>query len=668
MKTLLLFCLAPMLCFAQLTEGDQEEIDSLKQVIKTAVHDSIIINAWSAWVDIIYRTDPDLDAALNNKIVKRCQEILKNKDISMQEIGFYQESLGNALSNLGAIYEDRGDYIKAMEYRTQSLKIFEELGDKVGIANSLNGIGYTYDSQGDVTKAIQYYTRSLKIFEEIGDKSGIANQLNNIGSIYRSQGDNTKALHYYTQSLKIDEELGDKIGIANSLNNIGSTYENLGDDTKAMEYHVQSLALKEEIGDKLGKVSSFSNIGSLYENQGDVTKALLYYRKGLKIEEELGYKSGEAASLNDIGGLYYQKKDYSSAINYSTKALGIAKETGELRRIKAASQSLYESYKQLGNKGIALEMYETYISSRDSLESISNKKEVIRQQYKYAYEKQALADSIQNVQEQRVVKAELAGQKQRSYFLIGGLALALLFGVFIFNRFRVTRKQKNVIEDQKKLVEVERDKSDHLLLNILPKDTAAELKEKGSVAAQSFPMTSVLFTDFVGFTAISEKMSPEELLEELNYCFSEFDAIMQRNGIEKIKTIGDAYMAASGIPIPNTHHAKDMVKTALEIKRFMLAYAQKKEAEKKAYFKIRIGVHSGPLVAGVVGTKKFQYDIWGDTVNVASRMESNSEPGKVNISETTFQLIKKEAAFTFTSRGEISVKGKGNLAMHFVDA
>lgn len=217
------------------------------------------------------------------------------------------------------------------------------------------------------------------------------------------------------------------------------------------------------------------------------------------------------------------------------------------------------------------------------------------------------------------------------------------------------------------IVEEQKDKSDKLLLNILPKDTAEELKNKGSVRAQYYPDATVLFTDFKGFSSISEKLAPEELVKELDNCFSAFDQIVEKYNVEKIKTIGDAYMAVGGIPINPVTHQEDVLKAAFEIKDYMLRVALEKQKTGQTFFEIRIGIHTGPLVAGVVGTKKFQYDVWGDTVNVASRMESNSEPGKVNISESVYQVIKSEKKYTFSPRGEIDVKGKGHMKMYFVD-
>ena len=217
------------------------------------------------------------------------------------------------------------------------------------------------------------------------------------------------------------------------------------------------------------------------------------------------------------------------------------------------------------------------------------------------------------------------------------------------------------------IVEEQKDKSDKLLLNILPKDTAEELKNKGSVRAQYYPDATVLFTDVKGFSSISEKLAPEELVKELDNCFSAFDQIVEKYNVEKIKTIGDAYMAVGGIPINPVTHQEDVLKAAFEIKDYMLRVALEKQKTGQTFFEIRIGIHTGPLVAGVVGTKKFQYDVWGDTVNVASRMESNSEPGKVNISESVYQVIKSEKKYTFSPRGEIDVKGKGHMKMYFVD-
>jgi class 3 adenylate cyclase len=220
--------------------------------------------------------------------------------------------------------------------------------------------------------------------------------------------------------------------------------------------------------------------------------------------------------------------------------------------------------------------------------------------------------------------------------------------------------QKEQIEHQHEALKAEKKKSDELLLNILPAEVAEELKEKGKSKAQAFDHVTVLFTDFVNFTQISERLTAEALVTELHECFMAFDAIMERHGMEKIKTIGDAYLAVSGMPVYNEKHARNAVLAGLEILNFI-----KHRNQHENTFKIRIGIHSGPLIAGIVGVKKFAYDIWGDTVNTASRMESSGEAGKVNISEATHKLVEKD--FTFTYRGKIEAKNKGAIDMYFVD-
>ena len=195
------------------------------------------------------------------------------------------------------------------------------------------------------------------------------------------------------------------------------------------------------------------------------------------------------------------------------------------------------------------------------------------------------------------------------------------------------------------------------MLNILPAEVAEELKSKGSAEARSYDNVSVLFTDFVNFSGISENMTAQELVSEIDYCFKAFDLIIERNGLEKIKTIGDAYLAVCGLPNEHSDHAQRVVKAALEIRDFI--------ASQQKNFHIRIGIHSGPVVAGIVGVKNYAYDIWGDTVNTANRMESSAEAGHVNISGNTYELVR--ADFSCIYRGKISAKNKGELDMYYAE-
>lgn len=211
----------------------------------------------------------------------------------------------------------------------------------------------------------------------------------------------------------------------------------------------------------------------------------------------------------------------------------------------------------------------------------------------------------------------------------------------------------------------EKEKSEQLLLNILPESIAQELKEKGKATAQHHDEVTVLFTDFKDFTKISELLSPAELVKELDECFTQFDAITEKYHIEKIKVIGDSYMAAGGLNDDSA--VANVVLAALEMQEYIERRKSEKEKLNQPYFLMRAGIHTGAVSAGVTGSKKFQYDIWGDTVNVASRMESSGQAGKVNISGTTYQMIKDNSSFSFNHRGEVEAKNKGMIEMFFVE-
>jgi class 3 adenylate cyclase len=265
---------------------------------------------------------------------------------------------------------------------------------------------------------------------------------------------------------------------------------------------------------------------------------------------------------------------------------------------------------------------------------------------------------------------------QRS-FQVGMVVYVILLGVGAVDKVRQIRlERERLIREQNTMLEQkveertrelhsEKEKSDELLLNILPSETAHELKKHGKSKARSFEKATVLFTDFKNFTKVSETMSAEELVEMIHHIYSEFDNIIHKYGVEKIKTIGDSYMAAGGLPVVNDTNPQDVVNAAIEILHFIEHEKQLRMAANEPFLEIRIGINTGPLVAGIVGKKKFAYDIWGDTVNIASRMESSSEPGKINISGSTYEFIKDQ--FECTYRGKIHAKNKGEIDMYFVE-
>lgn len=443
---------------AQLSSQQESAIDSLKKVIATANHDTTFINAWHEWSIIINVSDPNLNFELTQKIDSLCIVNLKRNPNEREKAKFLRAK-SDALNSFGIWYEDHGDYSKAIDNYTRNLKINEKLGNKKGIAASLNNIGIIYKNQGDYSKAIDYYTRSLKNEEELGNKNGIANTLNNIGGVYSSIGDYAKTIDYYTKSLKIYEEIG--VGRKDVvIMNIGRCFADLGDYAKANEYYIKSLKIAEEIGDKNSIAFNLHSIGDIYRYQGDYAKAIDYFTKCLKIKEEVGGKMGIAYSLNSIGNIYYIQGDYTKAIDKSSRALAISQELGVAIPTKEASSLLWKVNKKLGKYKKALEMYELYVTTKDNLESKENEREVVRQEYKYAYEKQAATDSVKAAELYKIQavqiaanKAEAKAQKQQKTYLFIGLGLLALFGVFMFNRFRVTHKQKNIIDQQKTAVE-----------------------------------------------------------------------------------------------------------------------------------------------------------------------------------------------------------------------
>lgn len=578
---------------------------------------------------------------------------------------------------------------EAFRYANLAVQLATQKNYLPGLAKAHKYVGLVHYYRSQWVEALGQWQLSYEIFERIGDKVGMANMLNNMGAIFFNEGDNAKALENYLLSLKLAEESKDTVRIATAMINVGSVYSAKSDTYDlALEYYKKTLELTKNLGDNELTGSVLVNIGDIYYSQNKDTLALEYFEKSLEAVEGL---EAMPYVMISIGKVYSRWKDYEKAIAFYIHAYEIADKNEQAHDMIRALVAAAKAYQEIGNLSLALERYEEALPIAQSVKANKELLDIYqglayafsyRKQYDSAFKYQELLtnvrDTLYNIEtdkklssmmfnfelekrenmidllttEKELKEQNLQKQKQIRNLIGAGLLSSLLFLL--------------VVLGQKKRISKEKKRSEELLLNILPEETANELKAKGHADAKMIDLVTVLFTDFKGFTQLSEKLTPRELVDEINECFSAFDRIMGKYGVEKIKTIGDAYMAAGGLPVPNNTHARDVVKAAIEIQRTMDEIARKKKSEGKLFFEIRIGIHTGPVVAGIVGIKKFQYDIWGDTVNTASRMESSGEVGRVNISEATFEYVKD--IFPCEYRGKVAAKGKGEISMYFVNA
>ena len=565
----------------------------------------------------------------------------------------YPKAAAEGFNLQGSTYLVQGDMPHALEYFQEALAIRESIGDNLGIAGSLGNIGTTYLNSGYTSRAVEYLQKARAMSEEFGYHSIHLNALIGIGMAYTNQQDFPPALEYLEKALVIAEEGGYEGQIATIAGQIANVYGYQGDHIRCLEYNKRALGHMEKHGLRVHAAQVLSNMGESYRIRGDFARAAEHFEASLAIQKELGLPHGISTSLAGIGVIHLLQGNVRLARPYCEEALSLAEENGYLEIQSKACWCLYQTHQRSGNSAKALVFLERTIVLNDSLRNTENTKKLAQMEMQYTFDKKEAATQAEQEKKDAVAAEEMEKQKLVRNGFMGGFAVVLLFaGVFLTQRNRIGK---------------EKARSDELLLNILPEEVAEELKAKGSAEAVHIDQVTVLFTDFKGFTAMSEVLSPKDLVNDLNLCFSEFDMITSRHGIEKIKTIGDAYMAAGGLPVANTTHATDVIQAAFEMRDFVEAGKARKIAAGLPYFEIRIGIHTGPVVAGIVGVKKFSYDIWGDTVNTASRMESSGEAGQVNISEATYEMVRNDTGLTFTPRGKVQAKGKGEMEMYFVE-
>src|SRR3989338_6443390 len=469
----------------------------------------------------------------------------------------------------------------------------------------------------------------LKELPKMPDDTNKVNALGDISFNYRTI-DGEKGILYAEKCLELAKKIDYPKGIAKAYNSMGTCYKAVSNYPMALKNYHLALSTFESQGMDNESATVLMNIGTVYRPLENYRKAILYYDKAKRMKNN----PAEARKLLNL------------SIETLRESERLLIELDDIDYLKDVYSALSNTQETAGDYASALKSFKSYTKLKDSIFSGEMEKSIAELETQREIE----------VREREIEIQELKKRTEFLYFA-GGIALLLLIiGFTVANNLR--QKKLN------RLLSVEKQKSESLLHNILPEEVATELKAKGAADAKLFDEVTVLFTDFKGFTTIAETLTPKELVAEIDECFSAFDQIMEKHNVEKIKTIGDAYMAAGGLPVANTTNAVDVVNAALEIQQFMDQLSLTKKALGKEAFQIRIGVHTGPVVAGIVGVKKFAYDIWGDTVNTASRMESSGEPGRVNISGITHELVKD--TFSCVYRGKIPAKNKGEIDMYFV--
>jgi len=387
------------------------------------------------------------------------------------------------------------------------------------------------------------------------------------------------------------------------------------------------------------------------------TLAEVYALEAAEISEKLNYELGMARSFEQLSLIYKTLGKHVQHLKWKLKASKVPYGSA----MKKQQVELNSQREELAKMGIIIEHQSLeLVEKATALDSTTEKMEQLN-----AEKKVVLLENTLLQKESRIKEVQAAKQKLRNQFLLAILGVFFILSAVLYLLYRSRKKLAKELVIKNKTIETEKKRSDELLLNILPNETANELKSTGKAEPKNYKSVSIMFTDFKDFTLISEKLTPKELVSEIDSYFSAFDDIVAKFGIEKIKTIGDAYLCAYGINNSEQKNPSAIINAAKEILILVENYKKEREAEGKQGFSIRIGIHTGSIVAGVVGKHKFAYDIWGDAVNTAARMEQNSEAGKINISAATYELVKND--FKFEHRGKIMAKNKGKIDMYFVE-
>jgi len=543
----------------------------------------------------------------------------------------------------------------AMKYADELIALSKKEKNYLYLHRGYYQKGNKHRLAGDLDKSLSAFFKSEEAAVKANFVVGKGTAYSAIADVYSVIGNTKNAEIYYSKAIQILRKSDNAIALGTVLLNAGDQYlKNKKFDT-ALQYFKESGALFNKADYSIGTAYCMGNIGMVYAEQGQDDLAMENISKCIQMLEKQEDYYGISDYLTYMADIYQKRDDSKTAMSYATRSLELAKKYKLKDQASKSNLKLSELYQKSGNIAESYKYYKDHIALRDSVTNLKSMQQMADLRTNYEVSQKQVQVNLLN-KDKEIQQLRVKRQRNLIYATTSTLLLIIILAVGLFRRNKFIQRTKAIIEEEK-------NRSDLLLLNILPEETAQELKQNGKVQAKKFESVTVLFADFKAFTQYAENLSPEQLVESVDFYFSKFDSIMETYGLEKIKTIGDAYMCAGGLPFVTDDHAVKVVQAAFEIAAFVANSMQHTVAQ-QTRFEIRIGINSGAVVAGVVGRKKFAYDIWGDAVNVASRMESCSEPGKINISENTFELIKDTFACEY--RGEIDVKNRGMMKMYFV--
>jgi len=528
---------------------------------------------------------------------------------------------------------------------------------------SLNVLGVAYRNIANYPKAMEAFLEALRTATEltIPREEGYAH--NNIGDLYRIQRNYTWAIENTNKALSIFERIQDKQGMAYCYMRLGENGEAQGQYDMAYTNYLRCYDLRRQLADTTAMYVALSHVGDIHRLQRRFGEALKCYSEALQFMKQSNATADVALTLRRMASTHYDHQDYQQAIALATESLELSKRTNFKVDLQDAAEVLWKSYAALRQFEQAYHYQHLYLALRDSITSEQSVKKIAALQINYEVQRKdsELALVQQNA---RLVRWSLGA----------GLVFALILAAVLYNRYRVKRdanheilRQQHILQEKSREIELANhalqlaiQQADKLLLNVLPESIAQRMKSGETRIAEQFPDAAVLFADIAGFTNLSATTEPHELVDLLDGVFSEFDVIVAHYGVEKIKTIGDGYMVVSGVPKPLPHNARTLAFVALDMMQAVTRFNRTHGTT----LALRIGMHKGSVIAGVIGKHKFSYDLWGDTVNTASRMESHGAAGKVHVSEEVYEALKEK--FAFEERGEMEIKGKGTMRTWFL--